>query len=426
MSFVNKTHFMKRVVVTGLGAITPLGNTVNEFWENILAGKSAAGPITKFDSSKFKTQFACEVKDFNIEDYLDKKEVKKYDMFTQYAIAASDQAIKDSGLDFGQMSEEERYDVGVIWATGNGGISTFENQLKEFNGGDGTPRFNPYFIPKMIVDIAAGVISMRHQLHGPNYCTVSACASSNTAIINAFDTIKMGKAKIMVAGGSEAAVTEASVGGFNAAQALSKNNENPQGASRPFDKQRDGFVMGEGAGALILEDLEHALARGAKIYAELVGTGMAADAYHLTGTHPEGLGAVLGMSKAIKEAGIEPKDIDYVNAHATSTGVGDISELVGIKRVFGDHEVAVTGTKSMTGHLLGAAGAVESIISVLSVQNDVIPPTINTTELDEAVPAGLKIVLGQPLYQEVNYALNNTFGFGGHTATSLFKKYKAD
>lgn len=417
---------MKRVVVTGLGAITPLGNTVNEFWENILAGKSAAGPITKFDSSKFKTQFACEVKDFNIEDYLDKKEVKKYDMFTQYAIAASDQAIRDAGLDFGQMTEEERYDVGVIWATGNGGISTFESQLKEFNGGDGTPRFNPYFIPKMIVDIAAGVISIRHQLYGPNYCTVSACASSNTAIISAFDTIKMGKAKIMVAGGSEAAVTEASVGGFNAAQALSKNNENPQGASRPFDKQRDGFVMGEGAGALILEDLEHALARGAKIYAELVGTGMAADAYHLTGTHPEGLGAVLGMSKAIKEAGIEPQDIDYINAHATSTGIGDISELMGIKRVFGDHEVAVTGTKSMTGHLLGAAGAIESIISVLSVQHDVIPPTINTTELDEAVPAGLKIVLGKPLYQEVNYVLNNTFGFGGHTATSLFKKYQAD
>ncbi|WP_199137572.1 beta-ketoacyl-ACP synthase II [Pedobacter sp. ASV12] len=417
---------MKRVVVTGLGAITPLGNTVNEFWENILAGKSAAGPITKFDSSKFKTQFACEVKDFNIEDYLDKKEVKKYDMFTQYAIAASDQAIRDAGLDFGQMSEEERYDVGVIWATGNGGISTFESQLKEFNGGDGTPRFNPYFIPKMIVDIAAGVISIRHQLYGPNYCTVSACASSNTAIISAFDTIKMGKAKIMVAGGSEAAVTEASVGGFNAAQALSKNNENPQGASRPFDKQRDGFVMGEGAGALILEDLEYALARGAKIYAELVGTGMAADAYHLTGTHPEGLGAVLGMSKAIKEAGIEPQDIDYINAHATSTGIGDISELMGIKRVFGDHEVAVTGTKSMTGHLLGAAGAIESIISVLSVQHDVIPPTINTTELDEAVPAGLKIVLGKPLYQEVNYVLNNTFGFGGHTATSLFKKYKTD
>ncbi len=415
---------MKRVVITGLGAITPLGNSVNEFWENIIAGKSAAGPITKFDSSKFKTHFACEVKDFNIEAYLDKKEIKKYDLFTQYAIAASDQAIKDSGLDFTTMDETERYKVGVIWATGNGGISTFESQLKEFNAGDGTPRFSPYFIPKMIVDIAAGVISIRHQLHGPNYCTVSACASSNTAIINAFDTIRLGKATIMIAGGSEAAITEGSVGGFNSAQALSKNNENPLQASRPFDKDRDGFVMGEGAGALILEDLEHALKRGATIYAELVGSGMAADAYHLTGTHPEGLGAVLGMRYAMEEAGIEASDVSYINAHATSTGIGDISELVGIKNVFGDVPVAITGTKSMTGHLLGAAGAIESIISVLSVKNDVIPATINTQNLDEEIPEGLKIVLGKPIYQTVNYVLNNTFGFGGHTATSLFKKYK--
>lgn len=415
---------MKRVVITGLGAITPLGNSVNEFWENIIAGKSAAGPITKFDSSKFKTHFACEVKDFNIEAYLDKKEIKKYDLFTQYAIAASDQAIKDSGLDFTTMDETERYKVGVIWATGNGGISTFESQLKEFNAGDGTPRFSPYFIPKMIVDIAAGVISIRHQLHGPNYCTVSACASSNTAIINAFDTIRLGKATIMIAGGSEAAITEGSVGGFNSAQALSKNNENPLQASRPFDKDRDGFVMGEGAGALILEDLEHALKRGATIYAELVGSGMAADAYHLTGTHPEGLGAVLGMRYAMEEAGVEASDVSYINAHATSTGIGDISELVGIKNVFGDVPVAITGTKSMTGHLLGAAGAIESIISVLSVKNDVIPATINTQNLDEEIPEGLNIVLGKPIYQTVNYVLNNTFGFGGHTATSLFKKYK--
>ncbi|TKC05732.1 beta-ketoacyl-[acyl-carrier-protein] synthase II [Pedobacter polaris] len=414
---------MKRVVITGMGAITPLGNSVNEFWENILAGKSAACPITKFDTSKFKTNFACEVKDFNIEEYIDKKEIKKYDLFTQYAIAATDQAIKDAGLDFTQMDEIDRYDVGVIWATGNGGISTFENQLKEFNGGDGTPRFSPYFIPKMIVDIAAGVISIRHQLYGPNYCTVSACASSNTAIISAFDTIRLGKARIMIAGGSEAAITEASVGGFNSAQALSKNNENPQQASRPFDVERDGFVMGEGAGALILEDLESALKRGATIHAELVGGAMAADAYHLTGTHPEGLGAVLGMSKAIKEAGITAKDIDYINAHATSTGIGDISELVGIKKVFGDLPVAISGTKSMTGHLLGAAGAIESIISVLSVKNDVIPATINTVNLDEAIPEGLNIILGNPVYQKVNYVLNNTFGFGGHTATSLFKKY---
>lgn len=416
---------MKRVVITGLGAITPLGNSVDEFWDNILAGKSAAGPITKFDASKFKTRFACEVKDFNIEEYIDKKEVKKYDLFTQYAIAAADQAIKDSGIDFSQMEEVDRYDVGVIWASGNGGIATFENQLHEYIKGDGTPRFSPYFIPKLIVDIAAGAISIKHQLHGPNYCTVSACASSNTAIISAFDTIRLGKAKIMIAGGSEAAVTEGSVGGFSSAQALSKNNENPLQASRPFDVARDGFVMGEGAGALVLEDLENALKRGATIYAELVGTGMAADAYHLTGTHPEGLGAVLGMNRALAEAGIEAKDVNYINAHATSTGIGDISELIGIKKVFGDSNVAISGTKSMTGHLLGAAGAVESIISVLSIKNNVIPATINTTELDEKFPAGLNIILGKPVYQKVNYVLNNTFGFGGHTATSLFKKYEA-
>jgi len=416
---------MKRVVITGLGAITPLGNSVNEFWENILAGKSAAGPITKFDASKFKTRFACEVKDFNIEAYIDKKEVKKYDLFTQYAIAAADQAIKDSGIDFSQMDEVDRYDVGVIWASGNGGIATFENQLHEYIKGDGTPRFSPYFIPKLIVDIAAGAISIKHQLHGPNYCTVSACASSNTAIISAFDTIRLGKAKIMIAGGSEAAVTEGSVGGFSSAQALSKNNENSLEASRPFDVARDGFVMGEGAGALVLEDLESALKRGATIYAELVGTGMAADAYHLTGTHPEGLGAVLGMKRALAEAGIEAKEVDYINAHATSTGIGDISELIGIKKVFGDSNVAISGTKSMTGHLLGAAGAIESIISVLAIKNDVIPGTINTTTLDEKIPAGLNIILGKPVYQKVNYVLNNTFGFGGHTATSLFKKYEA-
>jgi len=416
---------MKRVVVTGMGAITPLGNSVNELWENILAGKSAAGPITKFDASKFKTRFACEVKDFNIEEYIHKKETKKYDLFTQYAIAAADQAIKDSGLDFEHMDEVGRYDVGVIWASGNGGISTFEQQLKEYNSGDGTPRFSPFFIPKLIVDIAAGAISIKHQLHGPNYCTVSACASSNTAIISAFDTIRLGKAKVMIAGGSEAAVTEGSVGGFSSAQALSKNNENAEQASRPFDVARDGFVMGEGAGALVLEDLEYALKRGATIYAELVGTGMAADAYHLTGTHPEGLGAVLGMKKALEEAGIEAKDVEYINAHATSTGIGDISELKAIKKVFGDLPVAISGTKSMTGHLLGAAGAIESIISVLSVKNDVIPGTINTAELDSAIPEGLNIILGKPVYQTVNYCLNNTFGFGGHTATSLFKKYSA-
>ena len=417
---------MKRVVVTGLGALTPLGNTVEEFWKNILAGKSGAGPITKFDTSKFKTHFACELKDFHAEEFIDKKELKKYDAFTQYAIVASDAAIKDAGLDFSQMSETERYEVGVIWGSGNGGIGTFEEQLREFHTGDGTPRFNPYFIPKMIVDIAAGVISIRHKLHGPNYCTVSACASSNTAIINAFDTIRLGKATIMIAGGSEAAITHSSLGGFSSAQALSKRNDNPEQASRPFDKDRDGFVMGEGAGALVLEEWEHAVKRGATIYAELVGGGAAADAYHLTGTPPDGLGAYLGMSKALSDAGISADKIDYVNAHATSTGLGDMSELNGVKRVFGDHPVIVGATKSMTGHLLGAAGAVESIISVLSIRDNVIPGTINTENLDENIPAGIDIILGKPRYKTVNYVLNNTFGFGGHVASSIFKKYTGE
>jgi 3-oxoacyl-[acyl-carrier-protein] synthase II len=414
---------MKRVVVTGLGAVTPLGNTVKEFWDNIVAGKSGVAAITKFDTSKFKTNFAAEVKDFDAEVYVDKKELKKYDLYTQYAIAASDQAIKDSGLDFEAMPEEERYEVGVIWASGNGGISTFEQQLKEYHLGDGTPRFSPYFIPKMIVDIAAGVISIRHKLHGPNYATVSACASSNTAIISAFDTIRLGKATIMVAGGSEAAITESSVGGFNSAHALSKRNDDPAGASRPFDISRDGFVIGEGAGALILEDYDHAIARGAHIYAEMVGGGMAADAYHLTGTPPDGLGASLGISKALKDAGITPDKIDYINAHATSTGLGDVGELNGIKKIFGDHPVAISATKSMTGHLLGGAGAIESVISVLATVNDIIPGTINTAELDPEIPAGLNIILGKSVSQPVNYVLNNTFGFGGHTATSIFKKY---
>ena len=413
---------MKRVVITGLGAITPLGNSIDEFWDNIVAGKSGAGLLTKFDTSKFKTQFGCEVKNFNPEEYMDRKESRKYDLFTQYAVAASEQAIKDSGLDFESMSQKERSEIGVIWASGNGGISTFEEQLKEFFTGDGTPHFNPFFIPKMIVDIAAGVISIRHKLHGPNYATVSACASSNTALINAFDAIRLGKAKIMIAGGSEAAITAASVGGFNASQALSKRNEEPEKASRPFDKNRDGFVIGEGAGALILEDLDYAIARGATIYAEIVGGGMAADAYHLTGTPENGFGAALGMQKALNDAGITAKEVDYVNAHATSTPQGDSSELTAIREVFGNHPVAISATKSMTGHLLGAAGAVESIITVLALKNDIIPPTINTTEIDEAM-TDLNIVLGNSVRKKVNYALNNTFGFGGHTASTVFKKY---
>ncbi|MDP4201708.1 MAG: beta-ketoacyl-ACP synthase II [Bacteroidota bacterium] len=415
---------MRRVVITGLGAITPLGNTINEFWKNIVEGKSGAAPLTKFDSTKFKTQFGCEVKDFHPEEFLDRKELRSYDLFTQYAIAASDQAIQDSGLNLKTMSEAGRSEIGVIWASGNGGIGTFEKELKEYHSGDGTPRFSPFLIPKMIVDIAAGVISIRNGLLGPNYATVSACASSNTAIINAFDTIRLGKATAMICGGSEAAITEASVGGFNALQALSKRNDDPQGASRPFDETRDGFIIGEGAGALVLEELEHALNRNATIYAEIIGGGMAADAYHLTGTHPDGLGAMLCIQKALADAGIESSQIDYVNAHATSTPMGDISELKGIKRVFGEKSIKVTGTKSMTGHLLGAAGAIESIISLLSVRDNIIPATINTLHPDSEIPQGIDLVLDHSRYEPVNYVLNNTFGFGGHTASSIFKKYQ--
>lgn len=413
---------MKRVAVTGLGVLTPLGNTVDEFWKNIVEGKSGAGPITKFDASKFKTRFGCEVKGFHPEDHFEKKEIKKYDLFSLYAMAASDQALADAGLNPAIMKDEELYDIGVIWASGNGGIGTFEEQLKEFYAGDGTPRFNPYFIPKMIVDIAAGAISIRHRLYGPNYCTVSACASSNTALINAFDTIRLGKATIMVAGGSEAAITPSSIGGFNASQALSKRNDIPETASRPFDKDRDGFVIGEGAGALILEEWDHAIRRNANIYAEMVGGGMAADAYHLTGTHPDGLGAKLCITRALNDAGLKPSDIDYINAHATSTGIGDISEMKGVESIFGNQQVRISATKSMTGHLLGAAGAVEGIISILSVKHNIIPATINTVHIDEHIPANLNIVIGQSIHRAVNYSLNNTFGFGGHTASSIFKK----
>jgi 3-oxoacyl-[acyl-carrier-protein] synthase II len=413
---------MKRVAITGLGLLTPLGNTVSEFWKNIVEGKSGAGPITKFDASKFKTRFGCEVKGFHPEDHFEKKEIKKYDLFSLYAMVASDQALADAGLNPAAMKDEELYDIGVIWASGNGGIGTFEEQLKEFYAGDGTPRFNPYFIPKMIVDIAAGAISIRHRLYGPNYCTVSACASSNTAIINAFDTIRLGKASIIVAGGSEAAITPSSVGGFNASQALSKRNDIPEMASRPFDKDRDGFVVGEGAGAIILEDWDHAVKRKANIYAEMVGGGMAADAYHLTGTHPDGLGAKLCISRALNDAGLGPSDINYINAHATSTGIGDISEMKGVESIFGDQQVHISATKSMTGHLLGAAGAIESIISILSVKHNIIPGTINTVNIDENIPANLNIVIGKSLQRTVNYSLNNTFGFGGHTASSIFKK----
>lgn len=417
---------MRRVVITGMGVISPLGNNLKEFWENIVAGKSGASLITKFDPEKFKSKIACEVKGFNPEELGDRKEMRKYDLFTQYAIAAADQAIKDSGLDFVNMSLEDRAKAGVIWSSGNGGIYTFQEEVLEFAKGDGTPRFNPFFIPKIIVDIAAGVISMRHKLHGPNYCPVSACASSNTAIINALDTIRMGRADIIVAGGSEAAITKSAVAGFIASQAVSKNNDNPTNASRPFDKDRDGFVIGEGAGALILEELEHAKQRGATIYAEVVGAGMAADAYHLTSTDPDGIGATLGIRMALKDAGISPNQVDYINAHATSTHVGDISELKGIVAALGGHKVAVSSTKSMTGHLLGAAGAVEGIVCALSVKHDVIPATINVDSIDDEIPTNIEIVRGQSSHRTVTYAMNNSFGFGGHTATSVFKKYTGD
>ncbi|HVX26372.1 MAG TPA: beta-ketoacyl-ACP synthase II, partial [Parafilimonas sp.] len=372
-----------------------------------------------------KTRFACEVKNFNGEKYFDKKELRKYDLFSQYAVAAVDEAITNGKINFASFSEEERSDIGVIWASGNGGISTFEEQVSEFALGDGTPRFSPFFVPKKIEDIAAGIISIRYKLYGPNYCPVSACASSNNAIINAFDTIRAGKAIMMVAGGSEAPITPSSIGGFNAAQALSKRNDDPAGASRPFDKDRDGFVLGEGAGAVILEEYEHAKNRNAIIYAEMVAGSLAADAYHLTGTPPDGHGAYLGMIKALKEAQLQPGDIDYINAHATSTYQGDLSEAHAIERVFkDDKKLLISASKSMTGHLLGGTGAVEAVVCILALQHGLVPPTINTKNLDENFPKHLKVVLGETVSQNIKYAMNNTFGFGGHTATSLFKKFE--
>lgn len=416
---------MRRVVITGLGAVTSLGNSVEEFWQNIVAGKSGAGPITKFNAEKFKTRFACEVKNFNGEKYFEKKELRKYDLFSQYAVAATEEAVTNGKINFSLFSEEERSDMGVIWGSGNGGIGTFEEQVSEYATGDGIPRFSPFFVPKKIEDIAAGIISIRYKLYGPNYCPVSACASSNNAIINAFDTIRAGKAVLMIAGGSEAPITPSSIGGFNAAQALSRRNNDPEAASRPFDKERDGFVLGEGAGALVLEEYQHAIDRNAVIYAEMVAGSLAADAYHLTGTPPDGHGAYLGMTKALKEAELQPGDIDYINAHATSTLQGDLSESIAIERVFKDNnKLLVSATKSMTGHLLGGTGAVEAIICVLALQNGLMPATINTKNLDENIPKHLKFILNESVSGNIRYAMNNTFGFGGHTATSLFKKFE--
>lgn len=416
----------KRVVVTGLGSVTPLGNDVPTTWENALKGMSGAGPITHFDASKFKTQFACEVKDFDPSGLMDRKEIRKCDRYTLLAIGSSEEAIKDSKLDF----ENENCDrIGVIFSAGIGGIKTFEEEVAYYyTHEDMGPKFNPFFIPKMISDIAAGLISIRHGLRGPNFGTVSACASSTHSSIIAFDQIRLGKADVMVVGGAEAAITPAGVGGFNAMTALSTRNDSPQTASRPFSKSRDGFVIGEGSACLIFEELEHALARGAKIYAEVVGGGMSADAYHLTASHPEGLGAKLVMKNALEDAHMSPSELDYVNVHGTSTPVGDPSEIKAIKDVFGEHayNLNISSTKSMTGHLLGAAGALEAMFCVLSVQNDIIPPTINFTEGDEdtEIDYKLNLTFNKAEKRTVNAALSNTFGFGGHNACIIVKKFK--
>ncbi len=414
---------LKRVVVTGLGAITPLGNSVEEYWKNLKAGVSGSANITRFDASKYKTQFACEVKNFNAEDYMDRKEARKLDPYTHYAIAASDQAIIDAGID---KEKEDLDKIGVIWASGIGGITTFFNEVNEFSKGDGTPRFNPFFIPKVIADIASGHISIRHGFRGPNFATVSACASSTHSLIDAFNFIRLGKSNIIVAGGSEAAVNEPGIGGFNALHALSTRNDEPTTASRPFDQTRDGFVLGEGAGCIILEELEHALARGAKIYAEMVGGGATADAYHMTAPHPDGIGATSVMKMALEDAYMSPNEIDYINVHGTSTPLGDVAELKAITKVFGDHayNLNISSTKSMTGHLLGAAGAIEAIASVLAMQEGIIPPTINHTTPDPEIDQKLNLTLNKAAKREVRAALSNTFGFGGHNASVIFKKYQ--
>lgn len=413
---------LKRVVVTGLGALTPIGNTVSQFWANALAGVSGAAPITRFDASKFKTQFACEVKNFDPADFMERKEIRRIDPFCHYAIAVVDEALRDSGLD---LNTANRDNIGVIWASALGGISTTEEQLEEFADGDHEPRFSPFYIPKMLLDASSGLIALRYGLRGVNYNTVSACASANAALIDAFYQIRLGKADMIISGGSEAGITPSSVGGFNAAKALSTQNEAPTTASRPFDVNRDGFVIGEGAAAIILEEYEHAVARGAKIYAEMVGGGVSADAYHITAAHPEGAGADLSMRRALDDAQLTPIQIDYINPHATSTPVGDLSEIKAMQRLWGADlaRVYISATKSMTGHLLGAAGAIEALLCILAIQHDLIPPTINTSTLDPALPAEFNLVLGQPVAHPVNVAMSNSFGFGGHNATVIFKKF---
>jgi 3-oxoacyl-[acyl-carrier-protein] synthase II len=411
-----------RVVVTGLGALTPIGNNVTDFWTSLVNGASGAATITRFDTTKFKTKFACEIKNFNALDFIDKAEVRKSDPFTQYALVAVAEAIEHANINFEKLNRNR---IGVIWGSGNGGIQTFQQQVSEFATGDGTPRFNPYFIPKMIVDIASGIISIKYGLRGVNFTTVSACATSNTAIIEAFNYVHWGKADLVITGGSEAAISESGIGGFNAAKALSTQNDHPSTASIPFDVKRDGFVMGEGAGALILESYDHAIKRGAPILAEIVGGGMSADAFHLTGTHPDGLGAYLGMMEALSDALIEPHEIDYLNVHATSTPMGDLSELYAVEKVFGlDSKLTISATKSMTGHLLGAAGAVEAIACIKATMENIIPPTINTQDVEPQFNGKFNLTLGRPQSKTVNYAMSNTFGFGGHIATSIFKKFE--
>lgn len=416
---------LKRVVVTGLGAVTPLGNNTEDTWNNLVAGVSGAAPITLFDASQFKTQFACEVKNLKVNDYIDRKEARKMDRYAQLAIISAMQAIQDSGMN---LEEIDKNRVGVIYGVGIGGIKTFEEEVgywaqHQENG----PKFNPFFIPKMIADIASGHISIMYGFHGPNYTTTSACASSTNALADAFNLIRLGKANVIVSGGAEAAITASGVGGFNAMHALSTRNDDPEHASRPFSASRDGFIMGEGSGCLILEELEHAKARGAKIYAEMVGAGMSADAHHITASHPEGLGARLVMENALEDAGMKPEDIDYINVHGTSTHVGDISEAKAIKQVFGDaaYKLNISSTKSMTGHLLGAAGAVEALASVLAVKNDIVPPTINheDDERDPEIDYDLNYTFNKAQKREVRAALSNTFGFGGHNACVIFKKY---
>jgi 3-oxoacyl-[acyl-carrier-protein] synthase II len=411
----------RRVVVTGLGALTPLGNNVRDFWKGIVDGRSGAATITAFDTTKFKTKFACELKGYDPLNYFEKSEVRKIDPFTQYALITAGEAIADSGLDLEKLDKTR---VGVIWGSGNGGFYTFQQEIMAFARGDGTPRINPYFIPKVIVDIASGWISIKYGFMGLNFTTVSACATSTTALIDAMNYIRWAKADIIVTGGSEAAINEAGIGGFSALKALSTRNDDPSTASRPFDIDRDGFVMGEGAGALILEEYGHAKQRGARIYAEVAGGGMSADAYHLTATHPEGAGAKLGMKWALEDAGLKPEDVDYLNPHATSTPVGDESEMKAVKSFFGDHarKMYVSATKSATGHLLGGAGAIESIISIKAIDEGIVPPTINTVSIDPSIPEGINIVTGSMISTPIRVSMSNTFGFGGHNATAVFKK----